>query len=82
MTCLMTLLISPAIQADVFAGGANPLHDRANAICPGEEFSEGPRRAGCSQLGGRYLPRVVSPSLFNGIGNEMVCLFSELLNNF
>lgn len=53
MTCLTTLLISPARQADVFAGGANPLHDRVNTICPGEEFSEGPWRAGCRQHGGR-----------------------------
>lgn len=50
MTCLTTLLISPARQADVFAGGANPLHDRVNTICPGEGFSEGPWRAGAGSV--------------------------------
>lgn len=74
----MTLPISPASQADVFAG-ANPLCDRRSTVGPGEEFREGPRWAGRRQLGGKYLPRVVSPYLFNGVGNKMVSLFSELL---
>lgn len=37
---------------------------------------------GGGQLGGRYLPRVISPPLFNGVGSKMVPVFSELLKNF
>lgn len=78
--CLMTLLIPSASLA--FCMRYQPLHDRMSTIWHGEEMRKGPRRSGCRWLGGKYLPKVMSNTMLNRAGNEMVSLSSELLNKF